>query len=60
MSLCQRTNCKREATLVDYRPSYIDDNGEADCVGKVVTCEPCTSLTGEDWVMGVEPVEEEE
>ena len=54
---CQREGCGRQAEVVDYRPSYKDEDGDWDCFGKVVSCKHCTGLTHEQW-NGSEPVEE--
>jgi len=48
---CER--CGKPATSVDYRPSYIDEDGDGACVGKVITCEKCGQLSNEVWLKPV-------
>ena len=54
-SKCGRAGCKNDATRSDYRPSYIDEEGDGECIGKVLTCDECFfDVENRDWIIGKE------
>jgi len=53
-SKCHRSGCKNDATRYDYRPSYIDEEGDGECIGKTLTCDDCASVSHKEWICGVE------
>ena len=52
---CERKGCNCSAGSIDFRPAYIDENGEGQSIGKVSTCHNCQVLTDVDWVAGIDP-----
>jgi len=49
-SKCHRAGCENDATRTDYRPSYIDEDGDGECIGKTLTCDDCFNLNNKDWL----------
>lgn len=47
--MCFRCGSSKDLKL-DYRPSYINSDGEGDCIGRVLSCPKCSSLTDRGWI----------
>lgn len=50
---CNRKGCNNKAIQPDFRPSYIDEDGDSDCIGRVVTCTRCRNVNDYDWIKGI-------
>ena len=39
-----------EALMEDRRPAYVDEEGDSQSIGKVISCRDCMNLVDEEWV----------
>jgi len=46
---CDR--CGKKAVTWSFRPSYIDEDGDLDGIGKATECADCALLDDRDWIV---------